>query len=172
MSVNSLWPQGLQYPSLSPRVCSKSCPLSQSCHPTISSSVTPISSCPPIFPSIRVFSGELALHISWAKYWSFSFSISSSNEYSRLISFRIEWFDFLVVQGNLKSLLQHHNLKASILQPSAFFVVQLHLYTFFFIVILHSRLVLKTSVWESSILYKSRKKWYHEPLCIWPYHPT
>ena len=78
-----------------------------------------------IFPSIRVFSGELALHISGAKYWSFSFSISSSNEYSRLISFRIEWFDFLAVQGTLKSLLQHHNLKASILRRSAFFIVQL-----------------------------------------------
>ena len=94
-----------------------------------------------IFPTIRVFSGELALHISWAKYWSFSFSISSSNEYSRLISFRIEWFDFLAVQGTLKSLLQHHNLKASVLQRSAAFVVQLHVYTFFFIVILHSRLL-------------------------------
>ena len=78
-----------------------------------------------IFPTIRVFSGELALHISWAKYWSFSFSISSSNEYSRLISFRIEWFDFLAVQGTLKSLLQHHSSKASILWRSAFFIVQL-----------------------------------------------
>ena len=94
-----------------------------------------------IFPSIRVFSGELALHISWAKYWSFSFSVCSSNEYSRLISFRIEWFDFLAVQGTLKSLIQHHNSKASILQRSAFSVVQLHIYTFFSIVILHSRLL-------------------------------
>ena len=67
-----------------------------------------------IFPSIRVFSSELALHIWWPKYWSFNFSISPSNIYSRLISFRIDWFEFLVVQGTLKSLLQHHNLKTSI----------------------------------------------------------
>ena len=75
---------------------------------------------PSIFPSIRVFSNELALHIRRPKYWSFSFSISPSNEYSGLISFRIDWFDFLAVQGNLKSLLQHHSLKASIFsaQPS------------------------------------------------------
>ena len=75
---------------------------------------------PAIFPSIRVFSNELVLHIRWPKYWSFHFSISSSNEYSGLISFRIEWFDLLAVQGTLKSLLQHHNSKASILgaQPS------------------------------------------------------
>ena len=70
---------------------------------------------PSIFPSIRVFSNELALHIRWPKYWSFSFSISLSNEYSRLISFRIEWFDLLAVQGILKSLFQHHSSKASIL---------------------------------------------------------
>ena len=78
-----------------------------------------------IFPSIRVFSNESALRIRWPKYWSFSFSISPSNEYSGLISLRIDWFDLLVVQGTLKSLLQHHNLKASILQCSAFFMVQL-----------------------------------------------
>ena len=77
---------------------------------------------PSTFPSIRVFSNELALHIKWP---SFSFSISLSNEYSGLISFRIDWFDFLVVQGTLKSLLQHHSSKASILQCSAFFMVQL-----------------------------------------------
>ena len=81
-----------------------------------------------IFPNIRVFSNESVLHIRWPKYWSFSFSISPSNEYSGLISFRIDWFDS-IVQGPLKSLLQHHNLKASILQCSAFFMVQLsHLY--------------------------------------------
>ena len=80
---------------------------------------------PSIFPSIRVFSNEPALRIRWPKYWSFSFSISSSHEYSGLISFRIDWFDLLAVQGTLKSLLQHHNLKASILQRSAFFMVQL-----------------------------------------------
>ena len=78
-----------------------------------------------IFPSIRVFSSESALHFSWPKYWNFSFSISPSNEYSGLITFRIEWFDLLAVQVTLKSLLQHHNLKASILQCSAFFTVQL-----------------------------------------------
>ena len=83
---------------------------------------------PSIFPSIRVFSNESALHIRWPKYWSFSFSISPSKEYSGLISFRIDWFD-LAVQGTLKSCLQHHSSKASILRSSAFFIVQLtHLY--------------------------------------------
>ena len=80
---------------------------------------------PSIFPSIRVFFNESALRISWPKYWSFSFSISASNEHSGLISFRTDWFDLLAVQGTLKSLLQHHSLKASILQNSAFFMVQL-----------------------------------------------
>ena len=78
-----------------------------------------------IFPSIRVFSCELVLHSRWPKYWSFSFSTSPSNEYSGLISFRMDWFDLLAVHGTLKSLLQHHNSKASILRPSAFFMVQL-----------------------------------------------
>ena len=80
---------------------------------------------PSIFPRIRVFSNELALHIRWPKYWTFSFSVSPSNEYSGLISFRIDWLDFLAVQGSLKSLLQHHSSKASILQCLAFFMVQL-----------------------------------------------
>ena len=80
---------------------------------------------PSIFPSIRVFFNESALRIRWPKYWSFSFSISPSSEYSGLISFRIPWFDLLAVQRTLKSLLQHHSLKASILQCSAFFMVQL-----------------------------------------------
>ena len=80
---------------------------------------------PSIFPSIRGFSNESVLHIRWPKYWSFSFSISPSNEYSGLISFRINWLDLLVVQGTLKSLLQHHSSKASILQRSAFFMVQI-----------------------------------------------
>ena len=80
---------------------------------------------PSVFPSIRVFSRELALCIRWPKYWSFSLSISPSNEYSGLISFRIDWFDLLEVQGILKSLLQHHSLKTSILPYSAFFMVQL-----------------------------------------------
>ena len=80
---------------------------------------------PSIFPSIRVFSNESVLRIRWPKYWSFSFSTSASNEYSGLISFRIDWLDLLAVQGTLKSLLQHHSSKASILQRSAFFIVQL-----------------------------------------------
>ena len=80
---------------------------------------------PSFFPSIRVFSSESALHIRWPKYWSFSFSISPSNEYSGLISFRMNWLDLLAVQGTLKSLLQHHSSKASILQHSAFFIIQL-----------------------------------------------
>ena len=80
---------------------------------------------PSIFPSIRVFANESILHIRWPKYWSFSFSISPSNEYSGLISFRMNWLDFLAVQGTLKSLLQHHSSKASILLCSAFFIVQL-----------------------------------------------
>ena len=84
---------------------------------------------PSIFPNIRVFPSELALRIRWPKYWSFSFSISPSNEYSGLISFRIDWFDLLAVQETLKSLLQHQNLKASIFQCLAYFMVQLsHLY--------------------------------------------
>ena len=89
------------------------------CHPLL----------PSIFPSIRVFSNEPILHIRWPKYWSLSFSISPSNEYLGLFSFRMDWLDPLAVQGTLKSLLQHHSLKASILRRSAFFIVQLsHLY--------------------------------------------
>ena len=80
---------------------------------------------PPIPPSIRVFSNESVLHIRWPKYWSFSFNISSSNEHPTLISFRMDWLDLLAVQGTLKSLLQHHSSKASILQCSVFFIVQL-----------------------------------------------
>ena len=126
---DSLWPHELQHtrlpcPSLSPWVCSNSCPLSRWCHPTISSSVTPFSSCL-IFPSIRVFPNESVLRIKWPKYWSFIVNISPSSEYSGLTSFRIDCFDLLLVQGTLKSLLQHHSLKASILWCSAFFMVQL-----------------------------------------------
>ena len=80
---------------------------------------------PSIFPCIRVFSNESVLHITWPKYWSFSFSISPSNEHQGLISFRMDWLDLLAVPGTLKSLLQHHSSKASILQCSAFFTVQL-----------------------------------------------
>ena len=93
-----------------------------SCHPLIL--------LPPIPPSIRVFSNESTLHMRWPKYWSFSFSISPSNEHPGLICFRIDWLDLLVVQGTLKSLLQHHSSKASILLHSAFLIVQLsHPYT-------------------------------------------
>ena len=80
---------------------------------------------PSIFPSIRVFSNESALHVRWPKYWSFSFNISPTNEHPRLISFRMDWLDLLAVQGTLKSLLQHHSSKASSLRHSAFFIVQL-----------------------------------------------
>ena len=80
---------------------------------------------PSVYPSFRVFSNESALSIKWPKYWSFSFNISPSNEYSGLISFRMDWLDLLAVQGTLKSLLQHHSSKASILQRSAFIIVQL-----------------------------------------------
>ena len=125
---DSLQSHGLKHarlpcPSPTFGACSNPCPSSQWCHPTISSSVTPFSSCLQSFPNIRVFSNELVLHIRWPKYWSFSFSISPSDEYSGLISFRIDWFDLLAVQGTLKSLLQHHSSKASILQHSAFFIV-------------------------------------------------
>ena len=85
---------------------------------------------PPIPPSIRVFSNESTLHMRWPKYWSFSLSISPSNEHPGLVSFRMDWLDLLAVQGTLKSLLQHHSSKASILQCSAFFIVRLsHSYT-------------------------------------------
>ena len=84
---------------------------------------------PSIFPSMRIFSNKSVLHIRWPKYWSLSFNISPSNEYSGLISFRMDWLDLLAIQGTLKSLLQHHSSKASILRCSAFFIVQLsHLY--------------------------------------------
>ena len=121
---------GLQHtrppcPSPPPGVYSNSCPLSWWCHPTISSSVVPFLLPPSIFPSIRVSSNESAVRIRWPKYWSFSFDISPSNEYSGLISFSMDLLDLLAVQGTLKSLLQHHNSKASVLQPSAFFRVQL-----------------------------------------------
>ena len=109
-------------PKNNPRVCSNLCPLSQWCYLIVSSSATPFSFCLQSFP-VSVFSNESALHIRWPKYRSFS--ISPSNEYSGLISFRINWFDVLAVQGTLKSILQHHSLKASVLQCSVFFIVQL-----------------------------------------------
>ena len=120
-------PHGLQHarlpcPSPTPGACLNSCPSSQCWHPNISSCY-PLLLPPWIFPSIRVLSNESVLRIRWPMYWSFS--IGPSNEYSGLISFRIDWFDLLEVQGTLKSLLQHHSLKASILQCSAFLMVQL-----------------------------------------------
>ena len=112
-------------PSPTPRVHPNPCPSSRWCHPTISSSVVLVSSCPQSFPSNRVFSNESALHIRWPKFWGFSLNISPSNEHPGLISFRIDWLDLLAVQGTLKSLLQHHGSKASVLQCSAFFIVPL-----------------------------------------------
>ena len=126
LSSDSLWPHGLQHtrlpcPSLSPRVCLNSVVLHSNhlilCHPFLL--------LPSILPSSGSFLNESALHISWPKHWSFSFSISSSNEYSGLISFGMDWLDLLAVQGTLKSLLQHHSSKASILRRSAFFTDQL-----------------------------------------------
>ena len=126
---NTLQPYRLQHtrlpcPSPSPRACSNSSPSSQWCHRTISSLSSPS---PPAFnlSHHQGLSNESVLRIRWPKYWSFGFSISSSNEYSGLISFRMDWLDLLAVQGTLKSILQHHSSKASILRCSTFFIVQL-----------------------------------------------
>ena len=126
---DSLQPHGLQHarlpcPSPSPCVFSHSCPLHGWCHPDISPSVIPFSSCLQSFLSSGLFQW-VSSFIRWPKYWSFSFSISPSNEHPGLISFRMDWLDLLVVQGILKSLLQHHSWKASILWHLAFFIVQL-----------------------------------------------
>ena len=126
-SLSCVWlfaTHGLQHarlpcPPSTPRAYSNSCPSNEWCHPTISSSVIPFSSC------IRVFSNKLVLRIRWSKYWSFSFRFSPSNEHSGLISFRMDWLDLLAVQGTLKSLLQYHSSKAAILWCSAIFIVQL-----------------------------------------------
>ena len=122
--VTAFAPHELQNATLpcsspTPRVCSNSCPLSQWCHTTISNFL------PSIFPSIRIFSKESVLCTRWPNYWSFSFSISPSNEYSGMISFRMDSLDLLAVQGTLKSLLQHHSSKVSILWNSDFIMVQL-----------------------------------------------
>ena len=124
-----LRPHGLQhtrppYPSPTPEIYSNSCPLSRWCHPAISSSVVPFS-CLQSFPASGSFPMSQFFASGWPKYWSFSFSISPSNEHPGLISFRMDWLDLLAVQGTLKSLLQHHSSKASILWHSAFFTVQL-----------------------------------------------
>ena len=127
--VRLLWPHELQHtrppcPSPIPRVDPNPCPSSQWCYPTIYFILCrPLLLLPSIFPSIRVFSNESALRMRWPKFWSFSFS--PSNEHPELISFRMDWLDLLAVQGTLNSLLQHHSSKASILQCSAFFTVQL-----------------------------------------------
>ena len=128
---NSLQPHGLQHtrppcPSPTPGVYSNSCPLIESVMPSNHLILCHLLLLlPSIFPSIRVFPNESAFHIRWPKYWSFSFNISPSNEYSGLISFRMDWFDLLAVQGTLKSLLLHHSSEASILRCLAFFTVQL-----------------------------------------------
>ena len=127
---DSLWLHGLQHtrlPCLSPtpRACSNSCLLSWWCHPTISSSVVPFSSLLQSFPASGSFQMSQFFTSGGPKYWIFSFSISPSNEYSGLISFRMDWLDLLAVQGTLKTLPQHHSSKAFILWPSAFFILQL-----------------------------------------------
>ena len=129
---DSLSPHELQLarppcPSPTPGVYPNSCPLSRWCHSTIPDEnlCRPLLLLPLVFPNIRVFSNESALCIRWLKYWSFSFNISPSNEYPELISFRMDWLDLLAVQRILKTLLQHHSSKASILLHSAFFTVQL-----------------------------------------------
>ena len=128
---NSLQPHGLQHarppcPSPTPGVYSNSWTVMPSNHLIL---CCPLLLPPSIFPSIRVLSNESALHIRWPKCWSFSFNISPSSEHTGLISFRMDWLDFLAVQGTLKSLLQHHSAKASVLWRSAFFIVQcLHPY--------------------------------------------
>jgi len=126
----SLRPHELQHsrpPCLSPTpgVHPDSRPSSRWCHPAISSSIVPFSSCPQSLKASASFPMSSTLPMRWLKYWSFSFSISPSNEHPGLISFRMDWLDLLAVQGTLKSLLQHHSSKASILRRSAFFTVQL-----------------------------------------------
>ena len=118
-------------PSPTPGVPPNPCPLCWWCHPTTSSSVAPLVSCPQSFPASGSFQmSQLSTSGGQRKYWSFSFNISPSNEHPGLISFRMNWLDLLAVQGTLKSLLQHHSSKASILRHSAFFIVQLsHPYT-------------------------------------------
>ena len=129
LSCVSLRPHESQHarppcPSSSPEVHPNSCALSRWCHPAISSSVVRFSSCPQFLPGSGFFSNESTLLMKWPKYWTFSFSKSPSSEHPGLI-FRMDWLDLLAVQGTLKSLLQHHSSKASILRRSAFFTVQL-----------------------------------------------
>ena len=126
---DSLGPHELQHtrppcPSPTPGVHSDSRPSSQVMPSSHLILCRPLFLLSPMSPSIKVFSNESTLHMRWSKYWSFSFTISPSNDYSGLISFMIDWLDLLAVQGTLKSVLQHHSSKASILQCSAFFIVQ------------------------------------------------
>ena len=127
--VYSSQPPGLQHTTSLSFTISRSLPKLKSIELVMPSNhlilCHPLLLLPSIFPSIRVFSNELALHIRWPKYWSFSFSISPTNEHPGLNFFRMDWLDLLSVQGTLKSLLQHHSSKASILWPSAFFIVQI-----------------------------------------------
>ena len=128
--VQLLWHHGLQHTSLScpllcPGICSNSCPLRLWCHPAISSSGTPFSSCLQSFPASGSFLMNWLFIFRWPKYWSFSFSVSPPSEDSGLISFRLDWLDLLAVQDTLKGFLQHHGSKASILQCLDFFIVQL-----------------------------------------------
>ena len=130
---DSLWPHESQHarppcPLPTPGVYSNSCPSSQWCHPAISSSAVSFSSYAQAFPALGSFPMS-QLFMRWPKYWSFSFSISPSNEHPGLISFRMNWLALLAVQGTFKSLLQHHSSKASILQCSAFFTPNSHIHT-------------------------------------------
>ena len=147
-SVWLTWPHELQhsrlpYPSPAPGACSNSCPSSWWCHPTISILCCPLLFLCSIFPSIRVFSNESVIRIRWPKYWSFSFSISASNEYSGLMFFRIDWFDLLAVQGTLKSLLQNP------VQKHQFFCAQLSFWSNSHI---HTRLLEKPQLWLDGAL--------------------
>ena len=131
---NSLQLHRLQHtrppcPSPTPGVDSNSCPFSQWCHPTISSSVDPFSYCPQSFPASGSFQMSQFFCIRWPKYWTFSFSLSPFNEYSGLISFRIDWFDLLAVRGTLKSLLQHHSSKSINSLVLSFLYGPTHIYT-------------------------------------------
>ena len=143
---DSLQPYGWQhtrppFPSPTPRVYSNSCPIELVLPPNHLILHCPLLFLPSIFPSIRVFSIESVLCIRWPKYWSFSFNISPSSEYSGLIFFRMDWLDILAVQGTLKSLLQHHSSKASVLWHSAFFYSPTSSYSF-----------LQSSKWQLHIL--------------------
>ena len=150
-SCLTLQPHALQHarlpcPSPTPRVYSNSCPLSWWCHPTISCSVVPFCSCLQSYSASGSFQMSV-ICIRWPKYWSFSFSISPSNEYSGLISFRMDWLVLFVVQGPLKSLLQHHSSKPSILQGSAIIILKLsHPSTRQF-----SRSVVSNSLWPHKL---------------------